>query len=509
MKTKNLIPLILAIMVASQLSPAMAADAAILQVSTENIYLKAGQENTIKINLMNTGDYSLYDAEAFLTSAQPGVSILSGAHMVFNTIEKGKTKNYLPVIYIDQSVALGAYSLSLTVVYRRFGADQDSQVTIPIGLIVNEGYVPKVKYTSAQGSVKAKSGTENQLTYTFSNNWNKPLYDLDFTLNSPTSYISVVDGLSTSVDSLAVGESVSLQPTLSVLEGTPLAAYTVTATVSYKDSTGNRYHQSFSLPVNVDSASAAKNTVVTLKRMEVMQERVRPGDVFEVQLEVQCSGADAYELLSKISFGAMASISPLTPTTSSLGDLEAGETATVTYRLLVSGDVSAGQYPVTATITYTNSRGVPGSLTETLTVMIEGLIEFEFIDIPTETARRGETKELEADLLLIGTESVQFVSVGLVEDDVFQRVTGSTEYIGAVDPDSPIPFDINYKVAQDAEEGEHELSLLIQYRDHLNREHEETMGFSMTVGGNTPTPGQETSASGIWVWVRRLLGLGP
>jgi len=123
--------------------------------------------------------------------------------------------------------------------------------------------------------------------------------------------------------------------------------------------------------------------------------------------------------------------------------------------------------------------------------------------------RRGENKELEADLLLIGTESVDFVSISLVEDDVFRRVAGSTEYIGAVDPDSPIPFDINLKVAEDAEEGDHPLTLSIDYRDHLNREHEEQLEFTMNVGGDANQPGQDAAPSGFWVWIRRLLGLGP
>jgi hypothetical protein len=508
MKRKNLIVLTLAMLIAIQL-PTVLAVSAILQVSTNNIYLTAGQENTIKINLKNTGDYNLFDAECFLTSAQPGVSILSGAHMVFNTIEKGKTKTYEPTIYVGQSVELGAYSLSLTVIYRRFSAAQDSTVTVPIGLVVDEGYVPKVKYSTGQGSVRAKSGAENQLAYMFTNNWDETLYDLEFTLSSASSYISIVDGLSTNLDELGVGESVAVKPVLSILEGTPLTVYTLTATMSYRDVKNSRYYQSFSLPVNVDSAAAAKTTVITLKRMEVLQENVRPGDAFDVQLEVQCSGADAYELLSKLSFGTVTSMSPLSPTTSSLGDLEAGGTAVVTYRLLASGGIAAGQYSVTATITYTNSRGVAGSLTETLTVMVEGLIEFELIDTPTETVRRGESKELEADLLLVGTESVDFVSISLVEDDVFKRVAGSTEYIGAVDPDSPIPFDINYRVAEDAEESDHELTLSIDYRDHLNREHEEQLGFTMSVGGDATHPGQDAGPSGFWIWIRRLLGLGP
>jgi hypothetical protein len=242
--------------------------------------------------------------------------------------------------------------------------------------------------------------------------------------------------------------------------------------------------------------------------MEVLQESIRPGDIFTISLTIKCSGADSYSLLSSINFATMASISPISPTIVSLGDLEAGNTVKATYQLLASGDVSAGQYSIPATITYTNSKGSPGTLSESFTILVDGLIEFDLLDIPTETVSPGETSELEADLLLIGTESVQFVSIGVVEDGVIERVSGSDEYIGAVDPDSPIPFDIKYKVNEGAEKGTHDLKLNIQYRDHLNKEHSEVMELGVDIGDAIDDQPQQ-EAGGIWVWIRRLLGLGP
>jgi hypothetical protein len=193
----------------------------------------------------------------------------------------------------------------------------------------------------------------------------------------------------------------------------------------------------------------------------------------------------------------------------SLGDLEVGETADVSYKLLSAGDIPAGQYPITSTISYTNSKGVPSQLVETLTIRIEGLIDFEILDAPSLTIGKGENGELEADLLLIGTESVQFVSIEMLEDNVFQRVSGSTEYIGAVDPDSPIPFDLNYKVREDAAEGEHDMDIRVYYRDHLNREHDEEISLGVEISEQTGNQQQEPTGTGIWVWLRRLLGLGP
>ena len=307
---------------------------------------------------------------------------------------------------------------------------------------------------------------------------------------------------------MAPGKSVTLTPVVSITEGTTLGIYTITATASYRDANGNRYHQTFALPLNLDSASASRNTILTIDSMEVLQESIRPGDIFTMRLTVKCNGAESYDLLSNVAFGAMSSISPISPTTVSLGDLAVEDTVTVSYQLLASGDVSAGQYPVTSTITYTNSKGVTGTLSETFTILVDGLIEFSLLDVPTEKVPVGETSELEADLLLIGTESVQFVAIGVVEDGVIERVSGSDEYIGAVDPDSPIPFDIRYKVSEDASEGSHELKLNVMYRDHLNKEHEEQMSLDLEIGGvvdDLPEPQQ----GGIWAWIRRLLGLGP
>lgn len=500
--------LLIATLMATQITAVSAADSAILWISTDDIYLVAGQENSISINLKNTGDYKLYDLEAFLTSANSGISVLSDAHYVLSEIDDGKTKSYEPTLYISEDVDLGVYSLNLNVIYRRFGYEQDSDVTVPISIIVDESYVPKIKFTPSQESIKVKSGSENIVEFGFTNNWDQDVTDVEFTISSSTSSITIIDNINTKVENMAPGESVTLTPVVSITEGTTLGTYTIRATASYRDVDGNRYHQTFTLPLNLDSASASRNTIITIESMEILQESIRPGDIFTVRLTVKCSGAESYDLLSNVAFGTTSSISPISPTTVSLGDLAVDGTVTVSYQLLASGDVSAGQYPVTSTITYTNSKGVKGVLTETFTILVDGLIEFSLLDVPTEKVPVGETSELEADLLLIGTESVQFVAIGVVEDGVIERVSGSDEYIGAVDPDSPIPFDIKYKVRDDAPEGSHELTLSVQYRDHLNKEHVEEMSLDVEIGGvvdDLPKPEQ----GGIWAWIRRLLGLGP
>jgi hypothetical protein len=102
------------------------------------------------------------------------------------------------------------------------------------------------------------------------------------------------------------------------------------------------------------------------------------------------------------------------------------------------------------------------------------------------------------------------VNIEVVEDSVFERTAESEEYIGAVDPDSPIPFEVWFKVAEGTDTGEHVMTLKITYQDDLNQEHVETLSLTVDVEeASSQGDVQTSSTGGFWVWLRRLLGLGP
>lgn len=481
----------------------------ILEVSVDDIYLTAGEINSIEINLHNVGELDVFTVEALLSSQTPGVQILEDSHKVYDEIKNGVKKSYHPKIYVNQGTPLGAYTLTLNVKYIRYGTIFDSTITVPLGVVVSKGFTPRLVYSSDTESVNVRTGGNNLLQYTFTNEGDSNLTNVEYNLQSGINQISIVSGSTQHIDSIPIGETITLNPTVSVLEGTPLGAYVITATASYRDEAGAQFFQNFVLPVNVDQTTVSKNTLITIKEMTIENQPINPGDDFEINIEIECSGSNAYEVISSLNFQGNQALSPLNPTSVNLGDMEVEETAMVSYRLLASGDIPAGQYPILITISYTNSKGMPSQLTETLTVRVEGLIDFEILDAPSLNLRKGEVGELEADLLLIGTESVQFVSIEVLEDDVIERVSGSTEYIGAVDPDSPIPFDLNYKVRDDASNGEHEIGMRVLYRDHLNREHDEELSLNLEISEKSGEQPQEPSNTGIWVWLRRLFGLGP
>ncbi|TET72371.1 hypothetical protein E3J39_02445 [Candidatus Bathyarchaeota archaeon] len=611
-----------------QISTAYAADyVPVLRFSADDVYVTAGQENQIKITLTNVGTWNIYEAKISLSvpSTTPGVAIVENGHVVYSIIEDGKSKSFYPVIYVDESTPLGAYSLTLTAVYMKkvqYGTSMLESTSLQIGIVVarardimlnpsvedasltsgvknsvnitleNIGDQPvyeidaaitstspyivvteggrftsdsieedqsvshpftlrisrnaplgvytlteTVTYEDADGQSYTESfslgfyindskpdplldlvidnprltgGVENAVSVHMENIGDEGVYYIDVTLSSASPHIAVLEGSRFTQDGLAPGDGLYFESVLAVSRNIPIGVYSLTASVSYRDSEGQEYLEAFNIGVSVGSLEVLNQTAMIMRRYDTSIDTVKPGDEFDLTLGLESLGANAYDVKASLSLDPMTGVSIMSPTTVSLGEMEPGRVEDAVFELLVGGEVMAGQYPAMVTVSYLGSDGVPRSLVETVTLSIRGLVEFRLINEDQVKVGRGETTEFEADLLLVGTESIQFVSVEVVEDSVFKYVRDSEEYIGAVDPDSPIPFDLMFKAADDAELGDHTITLRITYTDDLNQEHEATLELRAEV--TEPTAdfnASQGSTGGFWVWLRRLLGLGP
>jgi uncharacterized membrane protein len=611
-----------------QISTANAADyVPVLRFSADDVYIVAGQENQIKITLTNVGTWNIYEAKVSLSvpPTTPGVSIVENGHAVYSIIEDGKSKSFYPVLYIDQSTPLGAYSLTLTAVYMKkvqYGTSMLESTSLQIGIVVasardimlnpnvedasltagvensvnialeNIGDEPvyeidaaitstspyivvteggrfisesigvnqsvshpstlrisrnaplgvytlteTVTYEDTDGQSYIESfslgfyinnskpdplldlvienprltgGIENTVNVQMENNGDEGVYYIDATLSSTSPYITVLEGARFTRDDLDPGQASSFESVIAVSMNIPIGVYSLTASVSYRDSEGQVYMEAFNLGVSVGSLEVVNQTSMVMRRYDTSIDTVRPGDEFDLTLGLESLGANAYDVKASLSLDPMTGVSIMSPTTVSMGEMEPGLMEDAVFELLVGGEVKAGQYPAMVTVSYLGSDGVPRSLMETVTLSIRGLVEFRLINEDQVRVGRGETTEFEADLLLVGTESVQFVRIEIVGDYVFEYVRDSEEYIGAVDLDSPIPFDLMLKASDDAELGDHTITLRITYTDDLNQEHEATLELQAEVTEPTADLNMtQGSTGGFWVWLRRLLGLGP
>ena len=104
-------------------------------------------------------------------------------------------------------------------------------------------------------------------------------------------------------------------------------------------------------------------------------------------------------------------------------------------------------------------------------------------------------------------EKGKFVGLEIIENTAFMKVSGNEEYIGAVDPDSPIPLDIEFGVMAGTSLDVYNLTLNVKYTDDLNQEHGEQIDVPVTVREAQSRVKSSGSGGGFWVWLRCILGL--
>ncbi len=505
------ITLLMALMLTSIIVPMVQAGnyTPLLRVKVSDIYLTAGEENTIEIELRNTGSYSVYEVEAILTSTNPGIVILDKGHMIFNEIEAEKSRRYKPVIYVDEDTPIGPYTLTLTLTYRqmyKLGTAYTRTATLQIGVVVVNASKPKIGLNISLINPYLTAGEENKIKLSIENGGDLKLEDIDIMITSNTPYIAVLNGV-IDIDALNVGETVESEVLLAVSRGTPLGVYTLTATAEYRDSQGESHTEIGTLGVDVEEVKVERQTLLLLDGYTLNSPEVYPGGVVELGLCLRCVGAEAYDVRVTLTPDQKGVFSSITPTTLYLGDLDPGEEVEALYMLRVDGKALSGQYLLTTNVAYLDYKGMPRSAVETITLMVSPLVDFRILTDGETHVSRGASTTLSGDLLLIGTESVRFVELEIVEDDLF-KASGSGEYIGALDPDSPLPFDLSFRVSEDAEEGPQTLRVRVLYLDYLNCRKSDIVEVPIYVEAPEEIEIMR-QRGGIWLWIRWLFGILP
>ncbi len=497
-KKKYLISILFACLIAGQIGVTYAEDISHLEVSTKNIYLSAGRRSNVTIQLLNAGSYDLTEIDFQLVSATPGLSVVQNVQKVFNKIVSEKSVAYDATLYVDQNLVMGSYTLTLQGSYLRQG--RSITLSVPVTVVVTNAFLPMVKLTVSPSTINA--GEKSTVGVKVENIADSDLVNVDLTVASSSPLLSIENQLNFNVSELRAGESASFDVQVKALESTPIGAYSIAASVYYSDVDGNRYRQSASLPLET---IILKSPIITVTNLN--QAPVHPGDQFEITLKVACSGAAGYNARATLTLDQRGLLSPVSGTTAAVGDLAPGEDASIRFGLLLDGAAPAGQLPITVTVKYIDSKGAQGTATEVVTIPVEEIVDFGLMQDATVTAEKGETTTFEADLLLVGTGRVEFTKIEVQPEGPIVSVSGSAEYIGAVDPDSPVPFTLKFAVANDTANGANTLKLKVSYLDNRNAPQSQTISVRLNVVDPVTTVPTQAGDGGIWGWLKRIFGL--
>jgi hypothetical protein len=349
------------------------------------------------------------------------------------------------------------------------------------------------------------AGELNNVTVTVRNTANETLSNLDFLLTPSSSYLALVNSSKFHIDRIDASNTVYLYCKLLALQSIPVGAYPMSVTILYSDSAGNRFKQAASLPLEVIVPSSIRSPIVTIGNIGTPT--VVPGESFSMPLEVNCTEATSYNTVAALTLDSTGLLSPLSQTVISLGDLKQGSHMKLAYNLILEGSASPGQIPVEVTVSYTDANGQPGSTSGEFTIVVSDFTRFTLLSNQTFTATQGSTLSISSTLLLIGTSPTKFTNVEAVAATSFTSQSGSNEYLGAMDPDSPVPFTVTVGTAN-AKPGTYTLQLSITYYNDLNTQVAKTINVSVVITQPvTRTTTTTTSGGDLFGWIRAILGI--
>ncbi|MFQ5758207.1 MAG: COG1361 S-layer family protein [Candidatus Bathyarchaeia archaeon] len=487
----------------------------LLVVDVTGYNLTAGDENEMSISIQNIdGDFA-YNVRASLTvpSTVSGISIVKESNAMFEKIHYKEIEWMHPILYVSRDCPLGAYSLTLNLEYTD-PADERHIDSVQIGVFV-DAVKPSEVYLSVEVEDyhNLTAGTEDEIKIAVTNVGEEAVYDVEAMLTSTSSSIVVLRELSYLFDVIGINSSVHFTPVLGVSRNTPLGAYSLTLTLKYKDPDGVSYSDSLVIGVLVDSVEPTERTRIAIQDFKVTPTEVFVGDELTVEMDLKNWGANAHDVQVQLTIDSQSPFVSLDPTLVFVGDLRSNQTVKVIYNLRISGDADADLYVLQLVISYYDVDDQPDSLTEAISIGVHSIVDFRLLDIQPSivTAELGETVTIEADLLLLGTETVEFVEVEIVENRPFISVPESYEYIGRVDPDSPVLFTIQFMVDPNATSGSYTLQMKVSCWDTYNQQRDDIIDLPVVVNefSNQNEETGPTLWDIIWTIIRILFGVKP
>ncbi len=491
-----------------------------LEIEVDDYHLTAGDNNQIEIYITNVGEGNASNVEAYLIVPQTvsGIAIVKDSYRAFDEILHEETESMHPTLYVSNGFPLGAYNLELKLVYQD-SQGQTYQSSLQVGIIVDAIEPEELVIDVDVKDYRVFAGKENELNITLTNNGEKTVYDVRAEIISTTPGIVVLEGFSQIFKQIRVGKSDYFKPVIGISRGVPLGVYSVILSLEYTDSKNVIYRASTTIGIFIDSLELPESTKIKTKEIHIVPTEVHPGDEFTLMVELENYGADVYDVQAQYSITPNTAIVPLSPTQIFVGDMNSNDSITISYDLIVSGDAKAGTFATNFMLSYYDNLGQLKVESEIISIAVRSIINFRLLNIqPQElTVVPGELVTVEADLLLIGTETVEFVQVEIIENhsiNPFLSIPESYEYIGRVDPDSPIIFNVQFMVDSNATVGDHTLQIGVSYWDENNQERQvviELPVYIKNIGntGEVPTNSQKTFWDMFWDFIRNLLGMNP
>ncbi len=439
--------------------------------------------NTRKITITSiTGSINL--TGGFSNTISPSNQTESSSFA--GTVSPGATFTLRFLLNVAQDLSLGDYTLPITVEFSELDAFaiiiENFVITFPVtGRSLIEAHLQNTTLVA---------GGDNQVAVVLVNSGSARASLLEVSIaippGAPLSFVG--QGGNWFIELLVPGESFSLPLNLHANPLAAKSAYSLTATIAYRDTYGMPRLVTRSLGVSVGSPPVEEISIEAALSPTI----ITAGSTSEVVLSVRNQGGVTARSLD-LSLGLPQGVTSPLAVLGSAGHwtfdrLSPGQTANLTLTLYSSPSAGNAAYQLPLSIRYQDAYGNSLLTTRVLGIYVQGLIKMSVFEISYDYV--GVSPTISGNLLNEGNVAALFTTISIVAPAESGLTPKESIYIGDLNPNAPQPFSIALSVPHVTNITKYSVRVLVTFKDELRGEHAEEFPITVTV---TPPPTERVS----------------
>ena len=454
--------------------------------------LQSGFINNITLSIGNLGTRSIEDLEVKLTLPNGVTMLTSDAQTYIRTLEGGASAQIPISLYLApsdrDSVIQVQFSLSF---YDSRGTFYSQSRTI--GFITLAWESPVIEVSSDISTLLP--GDINTVVLTVRNLGNSPIHDLLVTFSPPSSVAFMGSGNPFHLDRLDGGDEVQISILLYVSPSIASSVVHLPSSISYRDS------QSIQSSSALISLLVAPKDSVSPLTISIDSNILRGGNQDSPTITIRNSGEGqitSFEVSIEPSSQSRSALAIIPGTEKwSFDSISSDDERAITPEIIASlGSIDSLQ-GVTLIISYIDALGNLQEESRDIGFSIKGVITMDFQNAQASpsTISPGEAFALTGNILNKGTTVALYATITLKEDLMFQS-SGGGQYIGDINPNTPIPFSISVNAERGIPDGVYPITVVLIFEDNYGDEYTEEIELQVTVSPPAPfsrQPDQNTT----------------
>jgi hypothetical protein len=433
----------------------------VIDITADSSKLIPGVINSVTLSIKNLGSSPISDLNIQL-STPTGTTLVGDSNFIqIKSLEGGGVAKSSLHLYLEPATQPKVIQIPASISFHDMhGSAQSSNIVIGFNTLVGSQGLLSI----SQDKDWVIADTPTDLGILVTNGRSQPIYNLTISASAPSPIAILSGGSQIHLGDLQNNVSAPFNIRLLVPKGISSSTVQLQLSLTYFDGQQGSQTQSQTIslgvrdyvsPLTVVANSSSLASGYTNKpTITIKNTGDSPLSSVEVTISPGTGSTSALSIASGTDDWVFESIKPHAETT-------------VTPLVSTSLNSADTLQELTLTLTYIDSSGSWHKETKNIGYIVKGTIIPTFQDAQASPSRIsiGGNFTVTGNILNIGTADALFANVSLDIGSEFRSTTGSSQYVGDIASNTPIPFSVAVTANRNLRNGTYPVTVLLTYQD--------------------------------------------